>query len=66
MARKNPMVRMGRPPKVLGTTTAKSPMASLSPGVPAVAFKTGGSVGYKTMPGYHDCPAMMNFKRKDC
>lgn len=71
MPRKNPFVKVGRPPRAGGRMTvdraagmpagpmdAPGPMASFSPQVPAVAFKRGGLAGFKTMPRHHDDPTM--------
>lgn len=59
MARKNPGVRFGRPPATAASKMPKSgrgvaPSDNFSPGIPASGFKCGGSVGYRTMPQYHD------------
>jgi hypothetical protein len=65
MARKNPMVRVGRPPKLGGAPTGikgpavnASPMGGFNAAVPGAAFRTGGSVGYKRLPAHHDDPRL--------
>ena len=69
MARKNPGVRVGRPPATAASKQPKAPRGmsapvgaapsdGFSPGIPASAFKRGGSAGYNTMPQHHDDPKL--------
>lgn len=63
--RRNVFTKIGRPARV--PKAPSTPTEGLSRAIPAAAFSHGGTVGgYKPMPGHHDCPAMMNLKRKDC
>jgi len=62
--RRNPGVRMGRPPKLKSTVSDSlsknqlpSPMSNFDSATPGAAFRRGGSVGgFSQMPKHHPDP----------